>query len=290
MVHELQLSRDGSVAGVRHQLRCFQEGRVCWSPGEESNFLVFYELVQGCSNDVREQCKLGPHATWLQYSLLRETRAPCGKGRREWDDLCTALSVLGCNSATQMKLWRILSAILHLGDIEMEDGCLVNKAPLVTAAELLEVDPSVIETSLLQPTPTKRLGASIGRDSLCRTLYHGLVKWVLLMVNASLETRFETVSIINIVQVPTVDSTDPPKNPNPMLHGIGRIANNLLAEVCLSKVARSQFKDSTPHPESCLLYTSDAADEEDSVDLGGRRIIKKKKKKHYMSENCILPK
>src|SRR5665648_155760 len=29
--------------------------------------------------------------------------------------------------------------------------------------------------------------------------------------------------------------------------------------------------------EVCLLYTSDAADEEDSVDLGGRRIIKKKK-------------
>eukprot|EP00658_Telonema_sp_P-2_P043665 TRINITY_DN31578_c0_g1_i1.p3 TRINITY_DN31578_c0_g1~~TRINITY_DN31578_c0_g1_i1.p3 ORF type:complete len:102 (-),score=30.35 TRINITY_DN31578_c0_g1_i1:54-359(-) len=27
----------------------------------------------------------------------------------------------------------------------------------------------------------------------------------------------------------------------------------------------------------CLLYTSDAADEEDSGDLGGRRIIKKKK-------------
>src|SRR5664280_3220183 len=26
---------------------------------------------------------------------------------------------------------------------------------------------------------------------------------------------------------------------------------------------------------NCLLYTSDAADEEDSVDLGGRRIIKK---------------
>ena len=30
-------------------------------------------------------------------------------------------------------------------------------------------------------------------------------------------------------------------------------------------------------PEDCLLYTSDAADEEDSVDLGGRRICKKKK-------------
>ena len=28
--------------------------------------------------------------------------------------------------------------------------------------------------------------------------------------------------------------------------------------------------------ETCLLYTSDAADERSSVDLGGRRIIKKK--------------
>ena len=28
---------------------------------------------------------------------------------------------------------------------------------------------------------------------------------------------------------------------------------------------------------TCLLYTSDAADEEDSVDLGGRRITEKKK-------------
>ena len=30
---------------------------------------------------------------------------------------------------------------------------------------------------------------------------------------------------------------------------------------------------SSPHLAACLLYTSDAADEEDSVDLGGRRII-----------------
>ena len=31
---------------------------------------------------------------------------------------------------------------------------------------------------------------------------------------------------------------------------------------------------------TCLLYTSDAADDLLCVDLGGRRIIKKKKKKH----------
>ena len=34
---------------------------------------------------------------------------------------------------------------------------------------------------------------------------------------------------------------------------------------------------------TCLLYTSDAADERSSVDLGGRRIIKKKKNQY-----CLL--
>eukprot|EP00656_Telonema_subtile_P006004 TRINITY_DN12758_c0_g1_i1.p1 TRINITY_DN12758_c0_g1~~TRINITY_DN12758_c0_g1_i1.p1 ORF type:complete len:150 (-),score=33.55 TRINITY_DN12758_c0_g1_i1:19-468(-) len=35
-------------------------------------------------------------------------------------------------------------------------------------------------------------------------------------------------------------------------------------------------------PNRCLLYTSDAADEEDSVDLCGRRVIKKKKQRYRM--------
>src|SRR5664280_3337229 len=41
--------------------------------------------------------------------------------------------------------------------------------------------------------------------------------------------------------------------------------------------SRPYFWTSTTFSGVCLLYTSDAADEEDSVDLGGRRIIKKKK-------------
>ena len=39
------------------------------------------------------------------------------------------------------------------------------------------------------------------------------------------------------------------------------------------------------HIGTCLLYTSDAADERSSVDLGGRRIIKKKKNVKKRSVN-----
>ena len=41
---------------------------------------------------------------------------------------------------------------------------------------------------------------------------------------------------------------------------------------------------------ACLLYTSDAADERSSVDLGGRRIIKKKKKVHTLRSSPLSQK
>ena len=39
--------------------------------------------------------------------------------------------------------------------------------------------------------------------------------------------------------------------------------------------------------DACLLYTSDAADERSSVDLGGRRIIKKKKQVYVAHDDYM---
>ena len=52
--------------------------------------------------------------------------------------------------------------------------------------------------------------------------------------------------------------------------------------------AMYQAKDSgrnTARFYTCLLYTSDAADERSSVDLGGRRIIKKKKNMNHRAHH-----
>ena len=50
-------------------------------------------------------------------------------------------------------------------------------------------------------------------------------------------------------------------------------------------VANCYNANQTDHLYDCLLYTSDAADERSSVDLGGRRIIKKKNKLQYMDRH-----
>ena len=46
------------------------------------------------------------------------------------------------------------------------------------------------------------------------------------------------------------------------------------------------FRATRHRHRPCLLYTSDAADERSSVDLGGRRIIKKKTNNN--TNNCLL--
>ena len=55
---------------------------------------------------------------------------------------------------------------------------------------------------------------------------------------------------------------------------------SVLSFVCIAsdETVKVLQSDTFTKYESCLLYTSDAADERSSVDLGGRRIIKKKKK------------
>ena len=59
-------------------------------------------------------------------------------------------------------------------------------------------------------------------------------------------------------------------------------ALSLAAQILISRgyngLGSSVSHEADAHKNICLLYTSDAADEEDSGALGGCRILKKKKK------------
>ena len=61
--------------------------------------------------------------------------------------------------------------------------------------------------------------------------------------------------------------------------GLGKQGPKSLFGCLVRQVTNIQFYDHfrSPLPPTCLLYTSDAADDLLCVDLGGRRIIKKKK-------------
>ena len=58
------------------------------------------------------------------------------------------------------------------------------------------------------------------------------------------------------------------------------IVHNYVSRIDSTDYQKSQDYNEEYPVYTCLLYTSDAADERSSVDLGGRRIIKKKKNTH----------
>ena len=57
----------------------------------------------------------------------------------------------------------------------------------------------------------------------------------------------------------------------------------LAVSVAIACIATAQAQT-----QYCLLYTSDAADERSSVDLGGRRIIKKKKTREQDGQSVVI--
>ena len=59
-----------------------------------------------------------------------------------------------------------------------------------------------------------------------------------------------------------------------------KIAETGLYRINIGELTAAGLDVSNTKASGCLLYTSDAADERSSVDLGGRRIIKKKIKKN----------
>ena len=68
---------------------------------------------------------------------------------------------------------------------------------------------------------------------------------------------------------------------------MGNRASNLVTPVEGNQALPGVGDPATWAPKTCLLYTSDAADERSSVDLGGRRIIKKKNKQSRGSERQL---
>ena len=62
--------------------------------------------------------------------------------------------------------------------------------------------------------------------------------------------------------------------------GLSAGEKRMLAKARQILVSELALAEKTNEEKACLLYTSDAADERSSVDLGGRRILKKKQKKN----------
>jgi myosin-5 len=119
---------------------------------------------------------------------------------QEFTDTRTALKTIGIHDETQTAIFRLLAALLHLGNIEIggrNDATLTEDEPsLVKATELLGLDNAefrkwivrkqIVTRSEKIVTNLSPTQAQVVRDSVAKYIYANLFDWLVSVINESL--------------------------------------------------------------------------------------------------------
>ncbi|XP_010433172.1 PREDICTED: myosin-14-like isoform X1 [Camelina sativa] len=139
---------------------------------------------------------------------------------KEYRETRKAMDVVGINSEEQEAIFRVVAAILHLGNVEFGKGKEADSsAPkdetsnyhLKTAAELFMCDEQALEDSLCKrvivtrdETITKCLdpeSAALSRDALAKTVYSRLFDWIVNKINNSIGQDPNSKYLIGVLDI-----------------------------------------------------------------------------------------
>lgn len=110
----------GAIAGANVDWYLLEKSRVTFRAEAERSFHVFYQLLAARkASDLRAKLLLSNDPA--EYAFLRKSRTTIDgvDDAAEWELLKTALSTVGFTPDEQVDLFRVVAAILHIGNIEV---------------------------------------------------------------------------------------------------------------------------------------------------------------------------
>ncbi|KAL1158357.1 hypothetical protein V6Z11_A08G219500 [Gossypium hirsutum] len=215
---EIQFDARGQISGAAIRTYLLEKSRVCQISEPERNYHCFYLLCAAPPKEI-EKYKLGDPKS---FHYLNQSSCYELVGVDDSHDyLATkkAMDIVGISVGEQDAIFRIVAAILHLGNIafalEGEDSSVLEddkaKFHLQVAAELLMCDLEALETALCKRnmvTPEeviKRsldpLGAAISRDGLAKTIYARLFDWLVKKINVSIGQDPDSKCLIGVLDI-----------------------------------------------------------------------------------------
>ncbi|TQD87475.1 hypothetical protein C1H46_026987 [Malus baccata] len=216
---ELQFDQNGRISGAAIRTYLLERSRVCQVSNPERNYHCFYMLCAAPPEDV-QRFKLGPAKTFHYLNQSDCIELDALDDAEEYIATRKAMEVVGISSEEQDAIFRVVAAILHLGNIEFAKGKEMDSSMpkddkswfhLKTAAQLFMCDVKALEDSLCKriivtrdETITKWLdpeAAAVSRDALAKVVYSRLFDWLVDKINNSIGQDPDSKFLIGVLDI-----------------------------------------------------------------------------------------
>lgn len=218
---EIQFNKNYHIIGASMRTYLLEKSRVVFQAGGERNYHIFYQM---CS-----AMKKLPHLHLDfqdKFHYLNQGNDPIIDGVDDlvyFEETVNAFTMIGFTYKQQDDMFRILAAILHLGNIRFtnsdsqggndSEGSNISAKDknLLIISELLGIDVNAMrkwlchrkivsmkEVFLKPMTVDEAIGA---RDALAKHIYAELFNWIVSGINNSLQAQTKSQSFIGVLDI-----------------------------------------------------------------------------------------
>ncbi|KAG0070757.1 Myosin type-2 heavy chain 1, partial [Podila epicladia] len=212
---EIQFDKERNIIGARIRTYLLERSRLVYQPEHERNYHIFYQLVAGAPPSEKKELDL---QSIQQFHYLKQGGVQTINGvddAAEFEITQRALSTIGISVQVQWYIFRLLAALLHIGNIQVtgrNDAIISDEDPsLVIASKVLGIPLSEFKKWLVKKQITTRSEkivsnlkpdqALIVRDSVAKYIYSSLFDWLVNNINASLSSEAVASKIHSFIGV-----------------------------------------------------------------------------------------
>ncbi|KAK3824514.1 MAG: P-loop containing nucleoside triphosphate hydrolase protein [Linnemannia gamsii] len=200
---EIQFDKERNIIGAKIRTYLLERSRLVYQPELERNYHIFYQLVAGAPPSEKKSLDL---QSIQQFHYLKQGGVATINGvddAAEFEITQRALSTIGISVQAQWDIFRLLAALLHIGNIQVtgrNDAIISDEdTSLITASRILGIPVSEFKKWLVKKqivTRSEKIVSNLKpdqsliiRDSVAKYIYSSLFDWLVNITNASLSSE-----------------------------------------------------------------------------------------------------